>query len=40
MTALALLVVLALMLIVGITAALRPALGAAAFDPMLALRQD
>jgi ABC-type antimicrobial peptide transport system permease subunit len=40
MTALALLAVLALMLIVGIAAALRPALRAAAVDPMLALRQD
>jgi ABC-type antimicrobial peptide transport system permease subunit len=40
MTALALLAVLVLMLIVGIAAALRPALGAAAVDPMLALRHD
>jgi hypothetical protein len=40
MTAFALLAVLALMLIVGSAAALQPALGAAAVDPMLALRQD
>jgi predicted permease len=40
MTPLALLAVFVLMLTVGIAAALRPALGAAAVDPMLALRQD
>jgi hypothetical protein len=39
-TALALLAVFVLMLAVGIAAALRPALGAAAVDPMLALRED
>jgi predicted permease len=39
-TPLALLAVFVLMLIVGATAALRPALGAAAVDPMHALRQD
>jgi predicted permease len=40
MAPLALLAVFALMLIVGIAAALRPALGAAAVDPVVALRQD
>ena len=40
MTPLALLAVFVLMLTVGVAAALRPALGAAAVDPMLALRQD
>jgi predicted permease len=40
MTPLALLAVFVLMLTVGVAAALRPALGAAALDPMLALRQD
>jgi ABC-type antimicrobial peptide transport system permease subunit len=39
-TALALLAVFVLMLAVGIAAAFRPALGAAAVDPVLALRQD
>jgi putative ABC transport system permease protein len=39
-TPLALLAVFVLMLIVGIAAALRPVLGAAAVDPVLALRQD
>jgi hypothetical protein len=40
MTPLALIAVFVLMMTVGIAAALRPALGAAAADPMLALRQD
>jgi predicted permease len=40
MTPLAILAVFALMLLVGIAAALRPALTAAAVDPMRALRQD
>jgi ABC-type lipoprotein release transport system permease subunit len=40
MTPLALVAVFVLMLTVGVAAALRPALRAAAVDPMLALRQD
>jgi ABC-type lipoprotein release transport system permease subunit len=40
MTPLAILAVFVLTLMVGIAAALRPALTAAAVDPMRALRQD
>ena len=40
MTPLALLTVFALMIIVGVAAALRPALKAATVDPLVALRQD